>query len=370
MRRNHSTAALLFSMCVVSSTAAQAQTWLVVHRNDMQGTHEIDTDSIGPLDRGIRYRARTTNMAGTAFEVNAFATCDPVARQVLYSTTNLDLRFPSPVAAGTLAGDEARAACKWFKQRMPLSSDSAVPRPSAVASEDQRQPREASPQPSPKVSLRALPKEAEPAASSRTTGTGFLVSPGAVVTNEHVVGDCREIRIRQDRRIVAGSLVAASKSHDLALLELDDQMGSPASLRASALLGEDVMVSGYPLSGLLGGDLIVTSGQVNALAGVGSDPMRIQISAPVQVGNSGGPVIDRSGNIVGVVVSKLDAERAAKLTGDTPQNINFAIKAEVLRLFLDANRVTYRSAQYGPKVDSVDIAGRARRFTVQITCTR
>jgi S1-C subfamily serine protease len=63
-------------------------------------------------------------------------------------------------------------------------------------------------------------------------------------------------------------------------------------------LGEDVMVAGHPLSGLLSNDLIVTSGQVNSLAGIGNDPSLLQISAPVQPGNSGGPLIDRSGAIV------------------------------------------------------------------------
>ena len=115
-------------------------------------------------------------------------------------------------------------------------------------------------------------------------------------------------------------------------------------------------------------DLIVTSGQVNSLAGLGNDPNMIQISAPVQPGNSGGPLIDRAGAIVGVVVSKLNVERLAKLTGDLAQNVNFAVKPEVLRLFLDANRIPYRTTAPGKRLEGFEIADRARLFTVQIIC--
>jgi len=134
------------------------------------------------------------------------------------------------------------------------------------------------------------------------------------------------------------------------------------------MLGEEVMVAGHPLSGFLASDLIVTSGQVNSLAGMGNDPSFLQISAPVQPGNSGGPLIDRSGGIVGVVVSKVNVLRLAKVTGDFAQNINFAIKPEVLRMFLEANRVLYKSGPPGKRLDGVALAERARGFTVQVTC--
>jgi S1-C subfamily serine protease len=142
------------------------------------------------------------------------------------------------------------------------------------------------------------------------------------------------------------------------------------AVRTAAALGEDVTVTGFPLAGLLSNDLIVTSGQVNSLAGLANDPTMLQISAPVQPGNSGGPLLDRSGAIVGVVVSKLNVERLAKLTGDMAQNVNFAIKPEVLRLFLDTNRVQYRSAAIGQRLDGIVLAERARQFTVQVICEK
>jgi len=137
---------------------------------------------------------------------------------------------------------------------------------------------------------------------------------------------------------------------------------------SNAALGEDVMVAGYPLAGLLGSDIIVTSGHVNSLAGLGNDSTRIQISAPVQPGNSGGPLVDRSGAVVGVVVSKLNVTRIAKLTGDLAQNVNFAIKPEMLKLFLEANQVRFRTAQLGSRLEGIVIASRAKEFTVQVIC--
>jgi len=87
------------------------------------------------------------------------------------------------------------------------------------------------------------------------------------------------------------------------------------------------VVAGYPLRGVLASGANVAAGNVAVLAGPGDDRRLIQITALVQPGNSGGPVLDSSGNAVGVVVSKLDAIAMAQATGDIPQNVNFAVSA-------------------------------------------
>ena len=172
--------------------------------------------------------------------------------------------------------------------------------------------------------------------------------------------------------VVPVKLAADTARNDLALLTTSSPLGKPVSVRASASLGEDVTVAGYPLSGLLGNDIIVTNGSINSLAGLGNDPMTLQISAPVQPGNSGGPLVDRTGSVVGVVVSKLNVEKVAKVTGDMAQNVNFAIKPDVLRLFLETNRVAYQAAssQQRPRLDGIQLAERARQFTVQVLCEK
>lgn len=245
---------------------------------------------------------------------------------------------------------ESTYACDWARTKWTTGASITPPKPSTAQTD---------------------PRIASPGVSSRriaSTGTGFILGRSRVVTNYHVVDKCAALSIRFGTETLSAELVAQSEAHDLAVLGIAKPIGVAPTIRTSAAQGEDVTVAGYPLAGLLSDDLIVTSGQVNSLAGLRNDPSVVQISAPVQPGNSGGPLLDRSGAIVGVVVSKLNARRLANTTGDIAQNVNFAIKPEVLRLFLDANRVPYRTTSVGQRLDGVLIAERARQFTVQILC--
>ena len=144
--------------------------------------------------------------------------------------------------------------------------------------------------------------------------------------------------------------------------------GPTVKLRAQrAALGEPVAVAGYPLRGLLSG-FNLTTGNLSSLSGMGGDTRLVQITAPVQPVNSGGPMLDSSGNLMGVVVSKLNAIKAAKLTGDIPQNVNIAINANVLRSFLDAQGVEYDTVSSDKAVPTTVIAERAKGFTVLVEC--
>src|SRR4051794_27113692 len=96
----------------------------------------------------------------------------------------------------------------------------------------------------------------------------------------------------------------------------------------------------------------------------------MQISAPVQPGNSGGPVLDRSGNVVGVVVSKLDAIKAALITGDIPQNVNFAIHSSILTSLMDSYAINYDVAPTELDKPIADIVAAALPAVVVIECTR
>ena len=125
---------------------------------------------------------------------------------------------------------------------------------------------------------------------------------------------------------------------------------------------------GYPLQDILASDANITSGMVSALAGPNDNRSLIQITAPVQQGNSGGPVLDMSGNVVGVVVGKLDAIGVARATRHIPQNVNFAISAGSARAFLDAESVPYETASSDAEQSAADIAAKARKFTVLVEC--
>jgi hypothetical protein len=101
---------------------------------------------------------------------------------------------------------------------------------------------------------------------------------------------------------------------------------------------------------------------------MGDDSRYLQISAPVQPGNSGGPLLDAGGHIVGIVTAKLDAALVARFTGDIPQNVNFAVKAEVARTFLDSKGISYQSAHSDVQLPPADVGDISRPFTVEIEC--
>lgn len=112
------------------------------------------------------------------------------------------------------------------------------------------------------------------------------------------------------------------------------------------------------------------TGTVSALAGPDNDSRLLQISATVQPGNSGGPLLDEGGRVIGVVVSKLDALKVAEITGDLPQNVNFAISGAVVRAFLEGQGVAYATAASTKPLSTAEIAEAARNFTVVVECWR
>ena len=105
-----------------------------------------------------------------------------------------------------------------------------------------------------------------------------------------------------------------------------------------------------------------------SLKGLGGDGINMQISAPVQAGNSGGPVLNAFGQVVGVVVAKLDAAVVSELYGDTPQNVKFAIRGESAKLFLSQNGVDPVVEVAGDPVAPETLADLANGFTRLITC--
>lgn len=164
-------------------------------------------------------------------------------------------------------------------------------------------------------------------------------------------------------------LRSADAHNDLALLR-----GTPSANIArfrsgrGVRVGDDVVVAGYPLRGVLGGGLNIGTGTVASLAGLGNDSRELQITAPVNSGNSGGPLLDQSGRVVGVIVSKVNAVKSAEVLGDVIQGANFAIKANVAQGFLDMNGVDYQFSTNSKRRKTADIAEEARGYTVLVEC--
>jgi peptidoglycan hydrolase-like protein with peptidoglycan-binding domain len=216
-------------------------------------------------------------------------------------------------------------------------------------------------------------KPPEPAKSSETvsTGTGFFISgDGAFVTSAHVIADCSQIKAKTaEGASLDARVVARDAANDLALLKAETSGAKAATLRATLRLGESVAAFGFPHSDILATSGNFTLGNVTALSGLGDDSRFAQISTPVQAGNSGGPLLDHDGNVVGVVAMKLNALKVASEGGDLPQNVNFAVKAALLANFLDANKVAYLPAVALEKpLDPADLADRARAISLFVTC--
>jgi S1-C subfamily serine protease len=205
------------------------------------------------------------------------------------------------------------------------------------------------------------------------TGTGFVISSnGHIVTNHHVIDGCGEITGNLSGEApVKLRLVSSDETNDLALLQAPTPFKEVATINQNSVqTGDGVVAIGYPYHGLLTSDFTVTTGIVSSLSGVFNDTRHLQISAAVQPGNSGGPLLDFTGAVVGVVSGKLDALKMARATGNIPENINFAIKTGALRDFLDNSVVMYRvTERREAKKETAEIAKNARGFTLLISCT-
>jgi len=195
------------------------------------------------------------------------------------------------------------------------------------------------------------------------SGTGFFITAdGYMLTANHVVDGAAKIIVKTKHLALAARLVKVDKTNDVALLKItgaylpmaltnemllrgsNPQLSPVASsfrplrvLNSSEVrLGDSVSTLGFPNPELQGNAPKFTRGEINSLAGLRDDPHRFQISAQIQPGNSGGPLLDRSGNVVGLVQSTLNDARQLLATGLVPQNVNYALKSEYLVRFLQS----------------------------------
>ena len=239
----------------------------------------------------------------------------------------------------------------------------------AVARPPQPEPTPQSSAPATQPPVVPTPKPQE--SKGEASGTGFFVNAdGDLLTNAHVVDGCSTITVTSEPGTSAsGQVIARDIANDLAVLKTTLKPAKIAALRSSVRLGENVEAFGFPLANLLSSSGNFTLGNVTALSGIGDDSRFLQISTPVQPGNSGGPLLDQSGNVVGIVSAKLNVLKIMVATnGDIPQNVNFAIKGNVAATFLESNRISTTFETASTQMGAPDIADVARRMSAFIQC--
>jgi|GEM_PF-2810560 len=174
---------------------------------------------------------------------------------------------------------------------------------------------------------------------AKASGSGFFISEdGHIITNNHVIEGAKTVKIKVGDSYQVAQVIASDKKSDLALLKVQHKtsnwlrFSNPES--NDTAMGEDVFTIGFPNPRIQGIEPKLTQGQISSTEGMNDDPDTMQISTPVQPGNSGGPLLNMEGQVVGVVNARMNDRAYMYTTGTVPQNINYAIKTKKVFDFL------------------------------------
>lgn len=204
---------------------------------------------------------------------------------------------------------------------------------------------------------------------TRASGSGAIISSsGHVLTAAHVVKGAKGVRVVTSKGELTASVLLVDEPNDIGVLKLPEGEYTAMPIRSSRSirLGQSVSTVGFPNVEIQGFSPKVTRGEISSNFGIGDDPRTWQISVPVQPGNSGGPLIDDQGNLIGIIIAKLGVD-AAKAIGDIPQNVNYAVKSSYARALLEPvlGEMKDRPDQ-SPKPMFEDMITRARESVVMI----
>lgn len=229
----------------------------------------------------------------------------------------------------------------------------------------------------------ARPPETEAPRLELVGGTGLLLTgEGLILTAYHVVASASEIRVWLSGRqeVHRGQIVSSDQVNDVALLALESlpagglkppliALGDVGALRE----GQQVWTLGFPLVEIMGMAPKYSSGYISSLSGLQDDPRLLQLSLPMQPGNSGGPVFDRHGNLVGMCVSRISDFYVLEQTGALPQNVTYSLKGTLLENLLAANvdgRTVLARAPSRQERRPEELVETIRPFIVRIEATK
>jgi S1-C subfamily serine protease len=314
-------------------------------------------------DLGVAIRFDPKDARPYLFRGRSFSKKGEYDRAIFDLNAAITLKTPHVALAHLALGDayenrgDFKKALSEYEAASNLDPQSGLAKEAAVAIQ--------------RIGKKAATQNATGSPKAQSTGSGFAVNKdGYVLTNHHVIEGCSKVQLRWSNGANETSIVGFDEVNDLAILRSDRAGRAPLTFRDGRGIrqAESVIAIGFPLTGVLATSSKVSIGSVSALAGLGDDTRFLQISAPIQPGNSGGPLLDLSGNVVGVVMSTINALTMVKATGSIPQNVNFAIKSSIVREFLEAKNVAYETATSNTKLDPADVAEKGVQSTVLVEC--
>ena len=217
--------------------------------------------------------------------------------------------------------------------------------------------------------VQAVPPPVPPTLKMKSIGTGFFVAPnGMLLTNNHVVADCAALTAETaNGRIVPAREAEHDEGADLALLTVDLTVPVAATFSRKAVLdGDRVVAIGFPYHGMAPVKPMAVEGK---LAGTASgDGKQLVLRADIRPGNSGGPLFDGSGLVVGVVFAKIDTVRTYQATGSVVRDLGFAIPNDTVSRFLTRRHIAEVTAPPGLGLTAGQVLARSAPFIVRIGC--
>ena len=203
------------------------------------------------------------------------------------------------------------------------------------------------------------------------SGSGFYINnKGYALTNNHVVDICKQMVAVVDGREILLRVLNTDKINDVAVLKTDYKSRSHIKINEDgAKLGENVIAVGYPLAGQLSDSVKITRGIVSSLSGLDNNIGQIQIDAALQPGNSGGPVLNEKGALIGIASAGLNKLLMAKEAKYIPENVNFAVSSPIIVNILKSKKIKYTTpSMFSGTYSNTELAELGDSSTIQLFC--
>lgn len=205
------------------------------------------------------------------------------------------------------------------------------------------------------------------------TGTGFFITPdGYFLTNHHVIENGETVAVKIAEKVYQAAVVATDPTNDIAILKVDIESTAIVRLRldSTATPGDDAFTVGFPDPGVLGVNPKTTKGSITSVTGIQDDPRFYQTSVQIQPGNSGGPLVDKHGAVIGITTQTLNALKRMQEDGYVPQNVNYALKIAYAKPLIDTiSKINLPKDEIKPAVDFREAQAIADRAVALVVVT-